>query len=123
MRGATGATIWRRRAIALAFLIGAGLAVWLVISLVDKATSPQGFTNTRGADVEELEIRSKAVGETLPVDVVVPDGEGGGRPLLVILHGRGSGQDSVLHDELFSALDDQGDQAPLIAAPYGGEAS
>ncbi len=123
MRGASSATIWRRRAIAVALLIGAGVAVWLVISLVDKATLPQGFTNTRGADVEELEIRSKAVGETLPVDVVVPDGEGDGRPLLVFLHGRGSGQDSVLHDELFSALDDQGDQAPLIAAPYGGEAS
>ncbi len=85
MRGASSATIWRRRAIAVALLIGAGVAVWLVISLVDKATSPQGFTNTRGADVEEFEIRSKAVGETLPVDVVVPDGEVDGRPLLVFL--------------------------------------
>ena len=122
-RGANSATIWRRRAVALALLVGAGLAVWLVVSLVDKATSPEGFTDTRGAEVEELEIRSRAVGETLSVNVVVPDGGAEGRPLLVFLHGRGSGEDSILYDELFAALEDQGDQAPLIATPYGGEAS
>lgn len=123
-QGVSSATIWRRRAVALALLVGAGLAVWLVISLVDRAGSPEGFSDTRGAEVEELEVRSKAIGETLPVDVVIPgDGEDDGRPLLVFLHGRGSSQDSILHDELFAALDDQGDRAPLIAAPYGGDAS
>ena len=123
-RGVSGATIRRRRAVALGLLLAAVLAVWLVVSLLDRATSPEGFADTRGAEVEELEVRSEAVGETLPVDVVVPaEGESEERPLLVFLHGRGSGQDSILDDELFAALADQGERAPLIAAPYGGEAS
>jgi S-formylglutathione hydrolase FrmB len=109
--------------VALALLAGAAIAVWLVVTLVDKASSPEGFSNTRGADVDELEIRSDAVGEELPVDVVVPKGGSEGRPLLVYLHGRGSAQDSILYDEVFAALEEQGERAPVIATPYGGEAS
>jgi S-formylglutathione hydrolase FrmB len=122
--GVSRGTIWRRRALAVGLLVALAAAVWVVVSVVDKAGSPKGFSDTHGADVEELEIRSKAVSETLPVDVVVPEGaDDEARPLLVFLHGRGSGQDSILYDELFDALDAQGARAPVIAAPYGGEAS
>ena len=75
-----------------------------------------------------MTIESDAVGESLPVNVVVPeDAEGDRRrPLLVFLHGRaddGDGEESNLNDEMYAALDDQGDRAPIVAFPSGGEAS
>jgi hypothetical protein len=85
-------------------------------------------TDKHGAELTGLEIRSEAVGETLPVNVVVPEGADAdeNRPLLVFLHGRaddGDGEDSSLNDEMYAALADQGDRAPIVAFPSGGEAS
>ena len=97
-------------------LLASGL--WLVI-----AGFP-GKADTQGAEASSLTIDSKAVGEELPVKVVVPEGAAGeARPLLVFLHGRGGNENSELVDEMYSALADQGERAPVIAFPYGGESS
>lgn len=114
----------RRRAVALAVLLLAGIGIWLLV----RAASDVLSTDKHGAELTELEIRSKAVGETLPVNVVVPEGADAGedRPLLVFLHGRaddGDGEDSNLSDEMYAALADQGDRAPIVAFPSGGQAS
>ncbi len=81
-------------------------------------------TDTRGAQVEHLTIESEAVGDDLPVTVVVPAGDPGrDRPLLVFLHGRGSSQDAWLADPFFAALAGLGQAAPVVAFPYGGDHS
>lgn len=123
MTGASAAAIRRRRLLALAALIGAAAAVWLVIRLLGDATSPEGFADTAGAEVEEIAISSEAVGERLAVEVVVPAGaaDDAPRPLLVFLHGRGSTPSSNLNDAMFAALDEQGERAPVIAMPEGRE--
>lgn len=79
----------------------------------------------RGAGLEEITIRSDAVGRDLPVEVVTPDGEAPGRrPMLVFLHGRAvSGELASLHGEFYDALDDAGDRAPVVAFPNGDVAS
>jgi S-formylglutathione hydrolase FrmB len=62
----------------------------------------------------------------MPVNVVIPDeaADGERQPLLVFLHGRGeNGEASSLHDEMFAALDEQGERAPIVAFPSGGESS
>jgi enterochelin esterase-like enzyme len=106
-------------------LLGLGVAaVWAVVALVGRGTSPEGFSDTAGAQVESMSIASKSTGETLPVNVVVPEDGGEGRPLFVFLHGRGdNGEESVLYDELFAALAEQGERAPVVAIPSGGESS
>jgi S-formylglutathione hydrolase FrmB len=78
----------------------------------------------RGAQIEHLTIDSKAVGQDLPVTVVLPaDDHAGRRPLLVFLHGRSADQDSELVDPFFAALANLGRRAPIVAFPYGGDHS
>ncbi len=55
--------------------------------------------------------------------LVVPDGGGAGRPLVVFLHGRGGGPSSYLTDAFFAGLDRLGDRAPVVAFPDGGDHS
>ena len=105
----------RRRLVALLALVAVGVAVWLVVR--------GGSADERGASVEEITIESEAVGRSLPVTVVTPEDAAEDPPLLVFLHGRDGNEDSGLVDEMFAALDDLGDRAPVIAFPYGGEAS
>jgi S-formylglutathione hydrolase FrmB len=102
---------------ALAALVAAALAVWLGVRAI---IAP----NKRGATVEQMTIDSRAVGQQLPVTVVLPAGDHGDRrPLLVFLHGRGGNQDSELDDQMFAALKHLGDRAPIVAFPYGGDHS
>jgi S-formylglutathione hydrolase FrmB len=112
---ASRGTIARRRAFAILALAAVVAAVWLVV-LRDGA-------DRRGASVEEITIDSEAVGRELPVSVVVPEDAKPDAPLLVFLHGRDGNEDSGLVDEMFAALDDLGDRAPVVAFPYGGESS
>lgn len=117
MRGGQRRAIWRRRLLAIAILVGVGVVMWRIVA---GALEP----DTHGARVERLTIDSKAVGEDLPVSVVVPSGDrAGDRPLLVFLHGRGGNQDSELDDPFFGALAGLGDRAPVVAFPYGGDHS
>lgn len=54
----------------------------------------------------------------------MPDGADGDEPLLVFLHGRGlGGEDDNLDDEMYDALAEQGDDAPIVAFPSGGDHS
>jgi S-formylglutathione hydrolase FrmB len=104
-----------RRLVALLALAAVALAVWLVLR--------GGDADTRGASVEEITIESEAVGRSLPVTVVTPEGAADDAPMLVFLHGRDGNEESGLVDEMFVALDELGDRAPIVAFPYGGEAS
>lgn len=57
----------------------------------------------------------------MPINVAIPVGGAAGRPLLVFLHGRGDDAGSELFQGLFDAL--HGPDAPVVAFPYGGDAS
>jgi S-formylglutathione hydrolase FrmB len=107
--------IGRRRLVALLALLGVGVAVWLVLR--------GGSEDEHGASVEEITIDSEAVGESLPVTIVTPTDAAEDAPLLVFLHGRGGDENSGLVDEMFAALDELDGRAPIVAFPYGGEAS
>ena len=74
----------------------------------------------QGAEVSSYEIDSKAVGRSLDQRLVLPDGEGDGRPLLIFLHGRGGDEESELRDPFYAALEDLGDDAPVVVFPDGG---
>src|SRR6185436_1442698 len=74
-----------------------------------------------GIGVEDLTVKSKAVGKDMAVKVVVPEGGAAGRPLLVFLHGRSGDEGSYVHDPLLDAVKALGDRAPVIAFPDGDE--
>jgi len=111
------ATVWRRRLVAVAALLLVGVVAWRVVKSVIEP-------DPRGASIEHLTIDSRAVGQSLPTTVIVPAGDQSGvRPLLIFLHGRGGDQNSELSDEFYAALAALGNRAPIVAFPYGGEAS
>ena len=108
----------RRRLVALILVVLAAIVV------LELAVGPASERLGHGADLQRLELKSKATGETLDLNLVVPDGGGRGRPLLVFLHGREvEGEESNLNEEMYAALAEQGERAPVVAFPDGGEAS
>ena len=91
--------------------------VWLILSLTVLAPA-----DTHGARVLRLTVQSRALGEDLGVDVVIPKGGDRRRPLLVFLHGRGGSNDTYSGNEaMFEALAKLGPRAPVIALPDGGD--
>jgi enterochelin esterase-like enzyme len=77
--------------------------------------------DTRGAEVRHITIKSRFAHRSLRVTLVQPAGATEGRPLLVFLHGRGDkGEDSNVNDAFFNALAAQGDRAPAVVFPNGG---
>ena len=76
-----------------------------------------------GARVTHFTLKSALVGRSLDEIVVVPKGGGAGRPLLVLLHGRGSSPDSYLTRYWFDALAGLGSRAPNLLLVNGGESS
>ena len=108
-------------AIAVAVL-GTMAAVATILAGDDMA--PGAAIARGGAETSRFEIRSAAVGESLPVEVVEPRGGGGDRPLVVFLHGREQDERSFLDERgLFDGLETTGERAPVFAFPYGGESS
>ena len=106
-----------RRARILA--VGAFAAVLVAAYAVAK---PYLWPDRHGAHSEHFTIRSHFVHQRLGIRVVVPDGAGDGRPLLVFLHGRGGDEDSEMRNErMFTELATLGSRAPVIAFPYGGD--
>jgi S-formylglutathione hydrolase FrmB len=82
-------------------------------------------TDTHGAELTETSIESKAVPGGHPVSVVVPKGaDEGERGMLVFLHGRSGDNGSTTDDEeFFEALANQGEEAPIVVFPDGGDSS
>jgi S-formylglutathione hydrolase FrmB len=69
-----------------------------------------------------LDVPSKAMGESLGLEVVVPEDPGRRPPLLVFLHGRGGSEETFVEDEaMFRALARMGSRAPVVAFPDGGD--
>ena len=110
------AAIRRRRLLAGGLLAG-GFAIAAYIALSLTVFAP---VDTHGARVIHLTVHSKAVGEDLGLDVVVPGGKERRRPLLVFLHGRNGSPSSSTDDEaMFERLAKLGRHAPVIAFPSG----
>ena len=118
----TRGQIRRRRLVAVACLIVLPLATYLVLAATVLAP-----VSRDGASVEQLTIRSQAVGRDLGVEVVVPGGERaprGKRPLLVFLHGRGGSDETFVENEaIYKTLAELGARAPIVAFPDGGDHS
>ncbi len=99
----------------LALLVGAG---W--IGLRDWR---RGYRTTRGATVVRFTLKSRLVHRDLHEILVVPPGASHSRELLVFLHGRGSAPRSNLNQQLFDALRDLGQDAPVVLLADGGDHS
>lgn len=73
--------------------------------------------------VSRYSIDSRYAHHKLRQITLAPDDGAQGRPLLVFLHGRGSGPASNLNDAFVSALEAQGARAPAVVFPSGGDHS
>lgn len=78
-----------------------------------------------GVKTDDISIESKALGSAGDVRVLLPEGQEDGdkRPLLVFLHGRAMAPEVATGEPMERALAAAGADAPIVVAPYGGEAS
>jgi predicted esterase len=106
-----------RRALALAAVLVLVVAGWIGVRDLRR-----GYRTARGAKVERFTLQSRLVHRELHEILVVP-GSGGGRELLVLLHGRGSSPDSNLRQPLFDELKALGRPAPVVLLADGGDHS
>ena len=116
-RRATRGQIRRRRALALT-AIAVVFAGAIYLALEATVLAP---VDRHGARLVHLEIRSKAVGRQLGLNVIVPKRPGprGRRWLMVMLHGRG-GSETTFNDQVFEHLGEVHGQTPVYAFPAGG---
>jgi enterochelin esterase-like enzyme len=98
-------------------LIVAGAAVGAVVAYTQRGT------DRRGADEESFEVKSRLVDRTLEQRAAVPMGGAKGRPLLVLLHGRGSKPGDEFTDEFWAELERLGARAPVVVEVNGGDHS
>ena len=103
-----------------ASLIVAAVVVVVVVVLSVSSSAP---LKTDGAQISHLTIASRYAHHAMPFTLVTPAGGGAHRPLLVFLHGHYANNNSVLSDQLFTALRALGPRAPDIAFPSGGDLS
>jgi S-formylglutathione hydrolase FrmB len=105
-------------------LLAAG---WGTVALVRRYWPGQihtGSAAAHGATILRYGVHSRFVHETLPQTAATPPGGGAGRPLLVFLHGRGGGgNESNSNGAFYAALRAQGDRAPDVVFPNGGDHS
>jgi S-formylglutathione hydrolase FrmB len=97
--------------------------VAIVVVATLAACGGRGYKSTRGATIERYEVHSRLVGRDLEQTLVVPKGGGRGRPLLVLLHGRGSDSSEFLTQQLFDGLQRLGRKAPVALVASGGKHS
>jgi S-formylglutathione hydrolase FrmB len=98
-----------------------GLVLAAIVYLVLAATVFAPI-DKHGAELTHLTIHSRAVGEDLGVNVIVPPraGASGRRSLLVFLHGRG-GYEGTFNDAVLSGLPSLHGRQPVVAFPAGGD--
>jgi S-formylglutathione hydrolase FrmB len=99
------------------------VALGVCVAVVAVATS--AGPDRHGADVRHFTVKSRLVGRSLHEIGVVPAGLAAGerRPLLVFLHGRGTGPGSSLSDQFFAGLARLGKRAPVVVLLDGGDHS
>jgi enterochelin esterase-like enzyme len=94
-----------------------GLVVFLIaVAAVTVAAFAHRGVNTRGAKIERYTIHSRLVGADLRQ---IGIRTGSRRPLVVLLHGRGSGPESWIRPQLFDALHALGHRAPDLLLADG----
>ncbi|MFN8131957.1 MAG: alpha/beta hydrolase-fold protein [Solirubrobacteraceae bacterium] len=100
-----------------------GTAVALAVMLALWACG--GTADPQGATVRHYTLDSRLTHGERPQTLVIPRGsDGHGRPLLVILHGRGGdGEDSNLKAGFFAGLRRLGTRAPVVLFPNGSDHS
>jgi S-formylglutathione hydrolase FrmB len=79
--------------------------------------------DTRGVRIERVTLHSRLVHRDLHEVLVRPQGAAAGRPLLVLLHGRGSSPNAFLQQGLAPALRALGPRAPDVLLADGGDRS
>ena len=102
--------------------------LWLVVGLAIPAAVLAFLLGFRGPDtrevrVERFTLHSRLVGRDLHEVLVRPASAGRERPLLVLLHGRGSSPNAFLGQGLAGALRAAGRLAPVVLLADGGDAS
>ena len=107
-----------RRWLVLAVLAVAATIGWLAIR-----DALRGYHSTHGAHVRKFKLHSRLLHRSLVEILVTPAGDGRGRPLLVLLHGRSVQPDSWLSDSFFEALHALGNRAPNVLLANGGKHS
>src|SRR3954462_1181411 len=82
------------------------VAVAVVVGAALVAVAVSAGPDRRGASVTHFTVKSRLVGRSLHEIAVVPAGlkSGEKRPLLVFLHGRGTGPGSSLSDQFYAGL-------------------
>ena len=123
-----GRRVRRRRRLAVAGItaVCALIALVLLLDARGGVSHPgEWLANSYGVRRERIKVKSAAVGLTLPTEVLLPKNydKSDRRPILVLLHGRGSRPDQLSNKAQRKALADAGPNAPIVALPYGGAAS
>jgi enterochelin esterase-like enzyme len=113
----------RGRWILLLALVIGGLVAGGVFAAKRLDMADKKSVDTHGADVVDYTIDSRFVDRDLEQQAAVPGGGAEGRPLLVLLHGRGSSPGANFSRQFFDELDRLGDRAPVVVMPAGGEGS
>jgi S-formylglutathione hydrolase FrmB len=104
-------------------VLAVAVVVAVAIGLRGEAVVRTGEADAHGTTIERYEIRSSSVPGALAQVGVRPAGRRG-RPLLVVLHGRGGRREkSNVNGAFLKALAELGDRAPAVVFPAGGEAS
>jgi enterochelin esterase-like enzyme len=106
------------RRVALVLVAVTAIAAWAGIRHFAR-----GYESARGATVERFTVHSRLVHRDLHEILVVPQGGGRGRELLVFLHGRSSSPGSNLRQPLFDELQALGRRAPVVLLADGGDHS
>lgn len=80
------------------------------------------FSVAPGVAREQITIDSSAINRQIDTAVLLPPGfdRQDRRPLLVMLHGRGTRERHLYDNALIKALAAAGENAPVVALPYGG---
>jgi len=99
-------------AVFFAFAIGGLFALKSVVGV-----------DSRGATSRRITVDSTLLGRKLDEIVVAPKGGSEGRPVLVLLHGRGDSPGDFLTDDLFRILESLGAEAPALVLVNGGDHS